>query len=260
MGIVLRERHCPVSVAFDMAGRTKLLYCGQWTCPKCAVKLARKWAAIIKYHVKTDQFLRNGDEWGGKQKYWFITFTLPGRVSNVKHGFAMLPRLWDGLRKKFYRKYAYWRYLAFVEGQPKRGGMPHFHIISDVPIPVWPNKNGVITKRMVHDFAYKSGFGFQAEQETINSSKAAAYVAKYASKQHPAIPKNFRRVRPSALLFRQERDPDKKWLVKARNETLAAFLVRVSEATLLTEIEVYTRMMDCWAENAKDLPRKPNLW
>lgn len=249
-----------MSVAFDSAGRTRLLHCGQWKCPKCAVRLARKWAAIIKYHVKTDQFLRNGDEWGGKQKYWFITFTLPGRVSSVGRGFKMLPGLWDNLRKAFYKKYAYWRYLAFVEGQPKRGGMPHFHVISDVPIPVWPNAQGEITKRMVHDFAHSAGFGFEAEQEIINSSKAAAYVAKYASKQHPAMPKNFRRVRASKMLWRAELPEKDKWLVKARNEGMADFVARVSAVTLLSEAEVYSRILACWAENAKDLPPMTRKW
>jgi len=257
---VVREHKCPASVAFDAAGRTRLLYCGQWSCERCSKKLARKWAAIIKYHIKTDETLRSGEEWIGRQGYWFITLTLRGSMTSVTEAFKRLPKLWDGLRKAFYKKYAFWRYLAFVEGQPNREGMPHFHIISDVPIPVWPGKHGIITKRQVHDFAHKAGFGFEAEQSIVTTSKAAAYVAKYTSKGDPAMPRHFRRVRASKYLWRQEEPEREKWLVKARNEGLGDFVSRVSLATGLSEVEVYTRMMVTWAENAESLPPMPRKW
>lgn len=252
-----RERFCPVTVGFDTAGRARLIYCGQWTCERCAKKLARKWAAIIKYHIKVDETLRSGDEWRSRQGYWFITLTMRGSMNDVPRAFQRLPKLWDVLRKSFYKKYAYWRYLAFVEGQPNREGMPHFHIISDVPLPIWPGKSGYITKRQVHDFAYSKGFGFEAEQSIVVRSQAAAYVAKYASKGDPAMPRNFRRVRASKLLWREEFEPRDKWIVKGRGEGLASFLLRVSEATELTEAEVYMRMLIVWSENEDTMPPFP---
>lgn len=76
-----------------------------------------------------------------------------------------------------------------------------------------------------------AGFGYQAYEKPVNGPKAMSYVAKYASKQHESMPKKFRRVRSSrdwAKLPDFEGDP---LYVKAKDETLAAYLLRVNEAT-----------------------------
>jgi hypothetical protein len=73
----------------------------------------------------------------------------------------------------------------------------------------------------------ETGFGYQATQTVVTSSKAANYCAKYASKTNPATPKGFRRVRASrdwAKLPDYEGDP---LLVRARRELLSDYLLRV---------------------------------
>lgn len=251
------KKGCPVSVAFTEAGEPKLLRCGQWNCPYCARLLARRWAVTIKYHIEVDRKIRRGIQWLNRRDYWFITLTLRGEIRRAETGFTILPDLWDRLRKAFRRKYAFWRYLAFVEGQPQRGGMPHFHIISDVPLPIWPNKHGRITKRMVHDFAWRYGWGFEAEQSTVSTAEAGSYVAKYASKQHPATPHGFRRVRASGNIVKPEKPPRDRWIVKGRGEGLGDFLSRASEAIGLSEAELHTRFTECWKRNADILPDMP---
>lgn len=205
--------------AFTKTGDIVNVYCGLWTCKRCAKLNARLWAWRVRLHVENS---------GGDAYFW--TLTLRGSVRTVQEGFEKLPVLWDALRKIVQRKIGKWSYCAFVEGQPKRGGMPHFHIISLVKAPY-----------RIKDMAMDAGFGFQAVEVKITSPKASQYVAKYASKQHPATPKHFRRVRSSqdwAKLPPFDGDP---LLVQSSKETVAMYIIRVSEETGLPEEELYER-------------------
>jgi len=113
-----------------------------------------------------------------------------------------------------------WEYCAFVEGQPERGHMPHFHIISTRKCP-----------KRIKDVAVWNGFGHQAKQERVNSGKAAAYVSKYASKQSPVTPAGFRRVRASrGWASLPEREPSAIY-VQAAKESLQDYLTRVASET-----------------------------
>lgn len=189
--------------------------CGQWSCPKCAKHLARMWAWRAKLQVNSSD----------KGVYWFWTLTLRGKYKTPEQGFKALPKLWDTFRKIIQRsirekKLGRWTYLAFVEGQPKRQYMPHFHILSSHKSP-----------RRLKDVAMQAGFGFEAKEKVVDGPKAMSYVAKYASKQSQATPKKFRRVRASrdwAKLPPFDGDP---LFVKAKDETLANYLLRVNEAT-----------------------------
>jgi hypothetical protein len=135
--------------------------------------------------------------------------------------YMALPGLWDRLRKRLKRAgISTWSYCAFVEGQPKRGYMPHFHVISMQKSPL-----------RLKDIAMHSGFGYEAKEQQINGPKAASYCAKYASKQNPNTPKGFRRVRASrdwTKLPPRTVDP---LLVKAKSETTSDYLIRVAECT-----------------------------
>jgi len=148
--------------------------------------------------------------------------------TDVKKAYADLKKLWDRLRqtvkRDYVRKYNFkaftWMYMAFVEGQPKRHYMPHFHILSPFPAP-----------ERIKDFAVRCGFGFIADEREINGKGAAAYVAKYASKGAGAIPKNFRRVR-SSQDWAKLPDVDSNLLfVKGKSEFVSDYLIRVHEAT-----------------------------
>lgn len=113
-----------------------------------------------------------------------------------------------------------WEYCAFVEGQPKRGGMPHFHIISLIKAP-----------KRLKDMAMQAGFGHQAKEAVVTSDGAAGYVAKYASKSDEAMPRDFRRVRTSRGWAKLPEYHGMPLIVKARKEFLSEYLLRVSDIT-----------------------------
>jgi len=196
---------CPAFYAFDGEGNLHAIQCGQWSCPTCAKTLARLWAWRCRLHLEAS---------GGEA--WFWTLTLRGKFHTAAQGYNALPSLWDNLRKRVQRAHKTWSYCAFVEGQPQRDYMPHFHVISMQQAPM-----------RLKDLAMECGFGYQAKATIVNSGKAANYCAKYASKTNPATPKGFRRVRSSrdwAKLPDYDGDP---LLVKGRQELLSDFLLRV---------------------------------
>lgn len=202
-------KRCPVLIAFNTKGSVVPVYCGQWSCEYCRKKLAKMWSAIALLGVKSLD---------GKARFW--TLTLPSRYRSITQGYQAIPKLWDTLRKIMQREYKTWHYLAFVEGQPQRGYMPHFHIITMSPIPAsYPR---------LKELAVHVGFGFQADDKLISGRQAAAYVAKYASKGTPQIPRGFRRVRPSA---QWPKLPDKEqydaYIVQQWKEPYSDYLLRV---------------------------------
>jgi len=152
----------------------------------------------------------------------------------------MLPEIWDVLRKTMQRTTGKWSYLAFVECHPNRAKIPHFHVVSLTPAP----QTGSHKTRPIKDLAWNTGFGFMATEEKIESGKAAGYVAKYASKHDPSIPRNFRRCRCSqdwAKLPEIKLDP---YLVKSRTESLSDFLIRVNTQTSVDLDTLYIRWQD----------------
>jgi len=196
---------CPAFYAFDKEGNLHAVQCGQWTCPICAKHLARLWAWRCRLHLETS----------GKPGF-FWTLTLRGKCHTARQGYEALPSLWDNLRKRVQRAAADFSYCAFVEGQPQRGHMPHFHVITLTPAPY-----------RIKDLAHDCGFGYQATESVVTSCQAANYCAKYASKTNPATPKGFRRVRASldwAKLPDMEGDA---LMVRAKSELLSDYLLRV---------------------------------
>lgn len=253
-------KKCPVTIGFNLDGKAKAVYCGQWTCPGCAARLAKKWAARVKRHIAFEKATFHAATGDYPQDYWFITLTLGSRYRTVEQGFDALPALWKRLHQQMKRHKADWQYVAFVEGQPQRGYMPHFHIISNQPLPVKRNKHGKITKHATHDYAHKMGWGFEAEQEQVSGSKNAGYIAKYSSKQSPKTPKGFRRVRPSQGWQKLDKDPLRRLIVKGRGEGLADFLERVTEATDLTYAEAYVKFVNEWENHKSELGPIPRYW
>lgn len=171
---------------------------------------ARHWSWRVSLHIAAT----------GKPAY-FWTLTLGRKYRTAREGFSALPGLWDRFRKYIGRLYpAKWEYVAFVEGQPLRGHMPHFHIISLIKCP-----------KRLKDVAVWSGFGYEAKEIKVTSAKAAAYVSKYASKQSPNTPKNFRRVRSSQGWTKLPTKDGVALIVRARAETLQDYLERVASET-----------------------------
>lgn len=196
---------CPAFYAFDNEGNLHAVQCGQWSCPTCAKHLARMWAWRCRLHVETT---------GGEAYFW--TLTLRGKYHTAASGYKALPTLWDNLRKRIQRSQKNWSYCAFVEGQPQRDYMPHFHVISMSKSP-----------KRLKDLAMECGFGYQAKEKLITSGQAANYCAKYASKTNPATPKGFRRVRASRDWTKLPDFEGEPLLVKAKSELLSDYLLRV---------------------------------
>lgn len=204
--------------------------------------------------------METGDFQTIEPRFWFMTFTLKGKRLSIARAYEMLPVLWERLRKRFQRKYSDWQYIAFVEGQPKRQNMPHFHLISNREPPAKRNKQGVITDHNMHDFAFSVGFGFEADLQPVSDLKAALYVTKYMSKQGSAAPKNFRRVRASERVEKLPPNLEKKYIVRSRGEGVNQYIARVAAETNLDPIELYMKFALTWAENAKRLPPFPRKW
>lgn len=205
------SKHCPEFYAFNTDAHLIAVRCGSWYCPHCMKINARHWAWRVNLHLAATN-----------QTSWFWTLTLGRKYKTAKQGFDALPGLWDRFRKYISRlnKGKKWEYVAFVEGQPKRGHMPHFHIISTTKCP-----------KRLKDVAVWSGFGYEAYDDKVTSGQAAAYVAKYASKQSPITPKGFRRVRASRGWTQLPKREENPIIPRAKAESLQDYLERVADIT-----------------------------
>lgn len=213
-------KKCPVMKAFNIKGEIVNVYCGTWDCKRCGKVNAQMWAWRVRIQIEIAP---------GTTYFW--TLTLGAKYRNSKEGFAALNKLWDTFRKMVQRRVGKWTYCAFVEGQPKRGDMPHFHIISLQKAPF-----------RLKDMAAKAGFGYMAKEKPITSKKAANYVAKYTTKGFENAPKRFRRVRTSrdwSKLPDFQGDP---LLVKGNKENLTDYLLRVANET---DVAIDT-LLDRW--------------
>ena len=155
-----------------------------------------------------------------------------GGYIRARDAYEDIPTMFDSLRKYLKRERGDWTYLAFVEGQPHRGGMPHFHIISMLKSPY-----------RLKDLAYHYGFGYQAKEIKIESPQAAQYVAKYASKGDKSIPKGFRRVRASQDWEKLPPCLRSPYIIAAKDEDIAHYLIRVTEQTHLSLDQASQRWM-----------------
>lgn len=163
---------------------------------------------------------------------------MSGKIRSKDYAYSILPRLWNTFRQIIQRALSNgsevrvtWQYFAFVEGQPKRNHMPHLHIVSMDASPA-----------RIKDIAVRAGFGYQAKAEKVSSSKAAEYVAKYASKGDAGMPRGFRRIRPSKRWTKDPVRPKSKLIVPLKGEPLPEFLTRVAD---ITGVEIET-LYDRW--------------
>lgn len=219
------DRHCPTLIGFTLQGKARIIYCGQWSCPRCSKKLARKWANRVRIHI-TETTRIDGENW------YMLTVTLGSTEKEVAPAYRKLKKLWNRLRMSITRQVkTRWQYCAFVEGQPKRQSMPHFHIILNVIPPKIVGKKGRVTKHAVHNFAHRLGWGFEADFQAVTDDDASYYVSKYVSKGSAVIPRGFRRVRVSRRWTPFPLDPLKRLIVRRQGETLPDFFTRVQELT-----------------------------
>lgn len=159
-----------------------------------------------------------------------------GTIKTKEYAYKRLPILWKRVRMfmqrwvKQHDSSRKFEYLAFVEGQPRRSQMPHFHIIASHKCPV-----------RIKDFAVKRGFGYQAKETEIDGNGAADYVTKYVTKGDAGMPRGFRRCRPSQGWAKLPVSLAHKLIVPVKGEKLYMFLVRVSDETGLPISAVYSK-------------------
>lgn len=209
-------------VAFSSDAQAKLLYCGKWSCKICAKRNARMWSIHAYYGITA-----MGEK---KAKVHFWTLTMGSNYVKPSEAYKEFPRLWDATRKAIQRYHKEFTFIAFVEGQPHRSYMPHFHVLTFQSIPEGYSKR-TDPLMWIKDFGVHMGFGHQCEDAMVTSLRAAAYVTKYASKGCPEIPKGFRRVRCSRDWVKS---PDKEYdpyYVRSVGERVEDYLMRVEEGT-----------------------------
>lgn len=236
------QQPCTKFRAFNSLGKLVNVRCGLWSCPYCARKNSIKWAIRVKKHMEKHP-----------EQAYFWTLTLPKWYKSPEKAYKDLRRLWDTFRKALQRQYKdqQWAYVAFVEAHPKRSKIPHFHIISMLPIPEkykW-RKNEKTGKRWrykmrLKDFAYRAGFGFIAYDKPVTTARAGWYVAKYASKTDEKMPKGFRRVRAARAWDKLPKRDGPTLIVKARGETNYHYCLRVQEITGIAVDELYELWTD----------------
>jgi len=163
---------------------------------------------------------------------------MSGKIRSRKFAYSILPKLWDTLRKALQRSFGgKWSYIAFVEGQPKRYGMPHFHVISLKKAP-----------KRLKDMAVSAGFGHQAKEKPVDGKGAAFYVSKYASKGDQHMPGKFRRCRTSQDWPKLPDYEGEAYLVPNKRETTLDFILRVHEKTGVDVEELHERYSDAWQQ------------
>lgn len=179
-------RICIGTIGVTVAGKVFPVRCGKWSCPVCAPLNALREAIRCANGIGA---LRSEGVTGS-----FITLTQPPSVKTASFAYSILPKQWNTLRMKWTRwaneRGLPFDYAAFVEGQSRRAGMPHFHIIGTF----------APSKETLRQWAVQSGLGYQVDRQELGASNGAAwYVSKYSTKSSDAafMPKGFRRVRYS---------------------------------------------------------------
>lgn len=228
---------CPYGIGFTVNGTIAPLWCGKWSCERCRVINAKLWAWRARLHVDSSD-----------SQAYFWTLTLRSTVRTPYQGYRELKRLWDNLRKTMQRRLSKdkkkWSYLAFVECHPARSKVPHFHVISMSNAPVL----GSHVSQPLKDLAFMCGFGYIAKEEEIEGGKAAGYVAKYASKHDPSMPRNFHRCRASKDWAKIPELEQPSYLVRGKDESLTEFLLRVNTRSDVDIEVLYTRYEDALDE------------
>lgn len=171
----------PYMVGFTAEGKKALVFkadCDLWECAECAKRKKNGW--LVRGVRGCDEIRLHGSE------PRFITITSSGKLLTFAATAAVFPNAWNKVYQKMRRKTPGLMYLAITEGH--KNGRLHMHMLS----------NATMTTRWYKDNCAKSGLGFMAEAEVMDTNeKAAAYIVKYIQKSLAGekFPKKIRRVR-----------------------------------------------------------------
>jgi hypothetical protein len=213
---------CIATLGVTPAGEVFGIRCKRWACNICA-PINALYKAIETANGVQALFA------AGIRPY-FVTITQPPAVKTASFAYSILASQWDGFRNRW----QYWAkskgvpnfYAAFVEGQARRDGMPHFHVIG----------TAIPKKTDLKAWVTAAGLGYMADVQPVSPNSGVAwYVSKYSTKGSDAalMPKNFRRVRFSQdwprMLFRHDiREGEA--IVKRANESVVSWTYRAALA------------------------------
>lgn len=134
------------------------VYCGSWDCERCRRKKGYKVRNFIKARFSNKQL-------------YMITLTFKRNLSPEKT-WEEMGKCWNRLRTTLSKHTQNLRYIRIVEPH-KRGGYPHFHVLTDTYIPA-----EVLTRNVT-----KAGFGFIMHRTRMSTAGAEVYVSKYLTKE-----------------------------------------------------------------------------
>lgn len=209
---------CMATVGVTPDGDVFPIRCKEWRCPICAPINA------LHEAIRTANGVYALFCAGLIPK--FVTVTQSGAVRTPEFAYHIIASQWD----KFRNRWQYWArkadepnfYAAFVEGQERREGMPHFHIIGCALPPL----------EMLRHWAVDSGLGYEVDCSRLKPNAGTAwYVSKYSTKSTDAkyMPVGFRRVRYSRdwprMLFRSDMQ-EQTAIVREPQESYAHWLIR----------------------------------
>lgn len=226
---------CMVTVGVTQDGTVFPIRCKRWACPICAPINALHEAIRTANGVSA---LR-----GAGLLVKFVTFTQLGKVKTPEFAYRILDSQWD----KFRNRWQYWAreqgvpnfYAAFVEGQSRRAGMPHFHILA----------TSLPKAYRVKLWGIRSGLGYMCDVQAVGPSSGVAwYVSKYSTKSTDAqyMPHGFRRVRYSEdwpkMIFQSDLSEGES-VVKEPRESYAHWLLRAVAAFDVDPDETMSQLM-----------------
>lgn len=234
---------CPTMIQFSEHGQPVAFRCGSWYCEYCARLNARTWGNRTALNFPL----------GGS----FMTLTMSPKIYTPALAYKLIPAMWDTFRKSIQRQLestgSNWSYIAVVEGQPKRGHMPHFHIFANHS-PKTTTKRAS-EKTALRRLAVKCGFGYQVDLQKLNDAQAGYYVAKYATKTSNEMPHHFRRVRTSQGFAEMPEFIHDAIILQEKREPLSEYVVRVSDITSKS-VETLIDALDTCSEKQTALRKK----
>lgn len=248
---------CLATLGVTADGKVFPVRCKKWSCPVCAPINALRRAIEVANGVQALQ--------AAGVMLSFVTVTQPASVATASYAYSILDSQWDGFRNRWQywagkhnRRLAWYYsslfrafipelytdtvprvYAAFVEGQSRRAGMPHFHFLAS-PLP---------GKETLRQWAVQSGLGYQVDlQPVLPGSGVAWYVSKYSTKSSDAasMPRFFRRVRLSQdfprMVFRTDLS-EQQAVVRQPRETLVVWSRRARLTFGLDPAEVLNQAL-----------------
>lgn len=170
--------------------------CKKWTCPRCAPRLQRRWAARV----------------AAAAPQRFVTFTVDPKLHDspyfamlaLKEAFQRFVEFWRKGRKKSEHKIPIGKHVFeyFAIWELQESGMPHLHVLQ---------KGDYIPQEFLKKWMQHAGVGSIVDVRKLKSPTAGAkYVVKYTQKTAAATKEAFpynRLIMVSRNFFPKSKEP-----------------------------------------------------